>query len=255
MVCLIAVPLAAQDRVVDRTGRLSGSDRAELESRIAAVRDQYDFDLVIVFDGDIGGADLDGLAMDFYEKGGYGAGPDQDGAIFYNTDFGERRELSILATGSRGRSILNGAAWDKAMTDAAGALKKGNLKGAVEKYLGDWETFLKLDARGGRRWNALRGAAWPVTGVGWLVALLIAWITVQAWKAGMNTVISPGQASVYITPGSLAIRERKDQFLYSVENKTKRETEKSGGGSGGSGYSSSRTSSSGRSYSGGSRSY
>jgi len=57
-----------------------------------------------------------------------------------------------------------------------------------------------------------------------LLSFIIGLIIVLVWKHGMNTVRMQTHAFAYVVPGSLAFREKKDQFLYSTVNQVRKQS-------------------------------
>ena len=66
----------------------------------------------------------------------------------------------------------------------------------------------------------------------WIFAIVIAFLTIRAWKKTMNTAVAQKSACTYVIPGSFSVNVKKDRFLYSTVTKTKRQTQSSSGGRG-----------------------
>ncbi|MDR1786273.1 MAG: TPM domain-containing protein [Spirochaetaceae bacterium] len=239
-------PVSAQERVFDYAGVFSGEEKAELEDRIASVSARYGFGLVIVFDRSLQGYDINRRAADFYETGGF----PPDGAILFNAV--EDREFAILASG-KGKDILNPAAFGRTSGGVAGALGKDRPLAAARLFCDEWDHYLALDARG-RHYNAVLRYGSALTGAGWILGLLVSFLTVMGWKAGMKTAVPRGGAAGFTAPGGPSVTEKNDSFLYSAVSKTPRQSAP-GAKTGGSGPGAVRASSSGKTYSGGSRKY
>lgn len=252
-----SAPLFAQDgsspggspgnRVIDNAGLLSAAEKDSLEQRMASVASAYDFDLVIVTEKSIGGADVEAYADDFFDNNGYGLGRDRDGCLFLQVT-GSREYW--FSTSGRGIGVLNTAdgfayAFGKLEKDAVKFLRNDDPPGAYRAFIEDWETFLSLEAKG-RRYNFFHEWNLALVAAAWLLSLLIGFGIVQVWKAQMNTALSQTQAAAYMVPGSLTFSQRTDRFLYSTTSQTRRQTQSSSGGGGGI-----HTGSSGRSHGGG----
>jgi len=224
--CLIltalSVPLFAQ-RVADNAGLLSAAEKDSLVSMLDAISGTHNFDIVIVTEENIGGADPLDYAGDFFGGGGYGQGDDRDGCIFLVVT--GSRDSSISASG-RGMDILTSAAYGKLESDALNHLRNDDYSGAFRVFIADWEQFLKLNAKG-RRYNFFHQYNTILIIAAWLLSLAIGFIVVGIWKAGMNTALPTSQAASYIVPDSLKFGEQKDRFLYSTVTKVKRQTQSS----------------------------
>ena len=68
-------------RVIDNAGLLRPEQRAILEERFASVAETYHFDLVILTERTIGESDPGEYADSFFDRNGYGLGPDRDGSL------------------------------------------------------------------------------------------------------------------------------------------------------------------------------
>jgi len=245
---ILTFPAFTQERIIDNAGLLSPSQKSTLTSRINYISNKYKFDLVIVTEKNIGGFRPVDYADDFFDNNGYGQGRNRDGCLFLQVT--ETRDYWISTSGS-GIDILNNYALNKLSSDIVKSLSAGNNNEAYNVFLLNWDEFLALDEKGGRRYNFFHQFNTAILIIVWALALAIGFITVQVWKSGMNTALSKTQASAYIVPGSLAFKVKNDTFLYSTVTKSARQTEVNSGGGGGR----SHTSSSGRSHGGGGGSY
>jgi uncharacterized protein len=243
---LSAALLFSQERVVDNAGLLSPGQKGSLIYLLNNISAAYNFDLVIVTENSIGGANPMDYADDFFDYNGYGLGNDRDGCLFFIVT-GTRDYW--ISTSGRGIKILNSYALKRMKVDAVKFLREDSYYAAFNSFLENWELFLILESQNRSynffyRWNAV------LVLIGWLISLAIGFITVSIWKKGMNTALLKTQADAYMIPTSLAFNVKTDQFLYSVVTKTERQnddTSSSGGGI--------HTSSSGRSHGGGGGKY
>ncbi|MCL2213720.1 MAG: TPM domain-containing protein [Treponema sp.] len=248
LICFTS-PVFAQERIIDNANLLGASQKANLQRIITSIASQYKFDLVIVTERTIGYADPLAWADDFYDDNGYGFGVNRDGCLILQVV--DSRDICVSTSGS-GIDILNDYALNKVLNDAQRYLQGNNAYEAFNSFLANWQEFLSLDAKGGRRYNFFHQWNTVIVILAWALAFLIGFIVVHSWKAQMNTALSRTQAAAYIVPGSLSFRVKTDSFLYSTVTKTRRQTESSSSGGSGGGM---RTSSSGRSHGGGGRKY
>jgi uncharacterized protein len=211
------------ERIIDNAGLLSQQEKANLMGLISSAASNYDFDLVIVTEKNIGASDPMRYADDFFDNNGYGLGQDRDGCLFLLVTDSHDYWFS---TSGRGIRILNPTAGGKLESSVVKFLKEGNFYGAFNAFLLNWDEYLLLDAKGWSynffyQWNAV------LVLIAWVIAFAIGLIIVQIWKSGMNTALPQTQAAPYMVPGSLAFKEKKDSFLFSTITKTKLQTESS----------------------------
>ena len=237
---IISAPLFAKSRVIDSAGLLSAAEAASLQDLADTVSVTYNFDLVIVTENDIGNAQPENYADDFFDYNGYGFGQEQDGCLFLVV-IGIRDYW--FSTSGRGKEIFNDAAAGKLEKDVLDSLRNDDYYSAFAAFVKNWEEFLVLDAEG-RHYNVFYEYNVIMVVIAWLVSLGIGFLIVGIWKKGMNTALPQTQAAAYVIPGSLSFTVQRDQFLYSSVSKTARANDS---GSSGGGI---HTSSSGRSHGG-----
>ena len=244
VVLFLSVPIfAAEERgVYDDANLLNNVQIAELDKKIDEIAEKYNFYLMILtvksMDGEEDAIDYSWHFLDSY--GLYGEGENTwDGCLLLQST-GDR-DYAFTASG-RGKKILNEAAYDKLEKDVVACLKRDDYVGAYKTYISTWERFLILESQG-KRYNILRETKTHVGALGalWLVALLIGIIAVNSMKKKMNNVHPKTEADTYIIPGSLALTQQSDTFLYSTVTKTKRESSSGGGSSSSGGGRSSRS--------------
>jgi uncharacterized protein len=238
LVLFLSSPLFARPHVADNAGLLSEGEIAELEKRAEAVAANYNFDLVIVTEKDIGGASFMNYADDFFDDNGYGP----DGCLLLHVT-GDRDYL--FSTSGRCDNILNDAAFNKLDSIVISYLRNDDPAGAYSAFIDTWGTFLALDAQG-RTYTFFYQYNIILVVIAWVLALAIGLFVVLTWKKQMNTALAKEQADNFIIPGSLAFTQQTDRFLYSTVTKTAKP--KSQSASSGSGRS--HVSSSGRSHGG-----
>jgi len=231
---VFCVPSAfARENIIDNVGLLNQQEKASLTELIASAASIYNFDLVIVTEKNIGAYSPMEYADNFFDNNGYGLGQNKDGVLFLLVTDSHDYWFS---TSGRGIKILNSTAGDKLENSVVKSLKEGNFYGAFNAFLVDWNEFLALDAVG-RNYNFFQRWNIVLVLIAWVIAFAIGLIVVQIWKSGMNTALAQTHAAAYVVPGSLAFKEKKDSFLYSTVNKTRRQTQGQGISSSGRGIS------------------
>jgi len=246
LIFFFAIPAFAQERVVDNAGLLSAGDKQNLINLLASITSEYNFDLVIVTEKNIGNKSPADFADDFFDYNGYGFGQNNDGCILLHVT--DSRDI-YAGTSGRGIEILTETAQNKLLNDAVKFLSAGNNYEAYRSFLNNWEEFLVLEEHG-RSYNFIH--QWNIVFIiiAWALAIIIGLIIVSSWKSKMNTAITASQAVAYIVPDSVVFKTKNDNFLYSTVTKTKRQQQTSS-----SGGSKTRISSSGSRHGGGGRKY
>jgi uncharacterized protein len=253
IVLLPSVIFAQNQHVFDTTNALSVSEKSILEERIAAIKNAYDFDVVLLTEETIYGQEPMDYADDFFDYSGFGNGENGGVLLLWVTDTRWAWFSGYGLTPLGGETVFNEftiSASDKHLGKYLKADEGGvdDIYGMYNGFLDDVELYLGLAAKG-RHYNILHEYLYVFLIIVWAVALLIALITVSAWKKGMNTAKGSGHAAAYIVPESLKFAVKTDTFLYSTVSKTLRQSSSSS--SGGHSRSGSHRSSSGRSHSGG----
>jgi len=221
-------PVFTQERIADKAGLLTSQEKANLEAIIKSAASNYNFDLVIVTEKNIGSSSPREYADNFFDKNRYGLGQNRDGCLFLLVT--ESRDY-YFSTSGKGIDILNPAAYNKLESGVVKNLSENNFFGAFQAFLLDWEKFLALNANG-RSYNIFHQYNVLLVSIAWIIALAIGFIVVQVWKNGMNTALAQTQAAAYVVAGSLEFNEKKDNFLYSTVSKVKRQSETGSSGKG-----------------------
>ena len=251
-VCAFAAAEIPADRqkplLVDDADLLTDSEEAAvlsvLEQRSAAVK----ADIAVVTVNDTDGKSIDDFAMDYYDYNGYGQGDDNDGALLMINM--EEREYWITTTGFCIEAITD-YGLEKIENDFLSALSGGNYVSAFRTFANDCETLISA-ARQGNIYDYYISTSDPDNGYGGyyndaydyfdgdsylpqnqktfsvgsnaLLALVIgfvlALITAFSMRSQLTSVRHNYEASNYVVPGSLALRQNEDRFLYATVAQT-----------------------------------
>jgi len=251
----LSVPVFSQERVVDNAGLLSQNEIQRLTSLISSIASEHNFDLVIVLENSINGADPSAYADDFFDNKGFGYGSGRDGAILLQVI--DTRDI-VVSTSGRGIALFGSRAENKIFNDAIQYLSAENYFAAYNSFLTNWNQILvNADESGVNNEpgvNVVQKYHVVFLVAAWLIAFLIGLICVSSMKSKMNNVFAKTQAAGYIVQDSLKFNVKNDQFLYSTVAKVPRASSSSSGGGGSRGVAT-RVSSSGRSHGGGGRKY
>ena len=226
LLLLVTPALAEGNRVIDDADVLSSSDEALLEQAVSLIRDQYQFDVVLLTKTSIDGKVPRYYAGDYYDYGGYGYGDTHDGIILLlvtGAGVGDR-DYTIVNTG-RGEKIFD----DDAMYEIEDAmlpyLRASNFSAGMAKFVTGVEARLEYMTPKNRTVRA----AVIMCGVGLAVGVIVALIL----KGQMKTVRRKIGAQSYIKDGSFQLNRVQDIYLYTTTTRRKIETQSSGGGHGG----------------------
>ena len=251
-VCAFATGGIPADRqkplLVDDADLLTADEEAAvlavLEQKSAAVA----ADIAVVTVNDTDGQSIDSFAMDYYDYNGYGQGDDNDGVLLMINM--EEREYWITTTGFCIEAITD-YGLEKIENDFLSALSGGNYVSAFRTFANDCETLISA-ARQGNIYDYYISTSDPDNGYGGyyndaynyfdgdsylpqnqktfsvggnaLLALAIgfvlALITAFSMRSQLTSVRRKYEASNYVVPGSLALRQNEDRFLYSTVAQT-----------------------------------
>ncbi len=234
--------------LVDDADLLSPDEEAALLSLLEEKSATVKADIAVVTVNDTDGQDVETFAYDYYDYNGYGQGEDNDGVLLLISM--AERDYWIVTTGFCIEAITD-YGLEKIQNDFLPSLSYGNYIDAFRTYAADCETLIAA-ARQGNIYDYYVSDSDPDNGYGGyyndaadyfdgesylpqnyhpfnvganaLLALAIgfvlALITVSAMKSKLTTVRRKYEASNYVVPGSLALRQSDDRFLYSTVAQT-----------------------------------
>ena len=216
--------------LVDDAGLLSENEKADLLKKLEGYSAELECDFVIVTVPTFNGKDRMDYADDFYDYNGYGQGEKRDGILF------------LLGMAER--------QWWISTTGEAMKLSEEKLQNCVDKYSSDLTDGNYAAAFSGimdNLYKAMDSVRHPTVETKWIfidlaIGFVIAFIIMKAVTANLKSVKSRVDANEYVVPGSLALDQSYDRFLYSNVARTEKASSSSGNGS--------HTSSSGTSHGG-----
>lgn len=237
MLCL-AFSALAENRVMDEAGLLDANTKARLEDEIAAIAQDYQFDVVLLLKNSIGGQTPKYYAADYYDYGGYGYGQSKDGILFLVSM--EERDYYILTTGS-GISAFTDYGLEQIEADVVPYLSSGEYGTAMERfvahvrrYLGQAEKGEPYDIYTTVELRSPLARLTDILPIVLIIAAVIALVVAFSLKAQMKTVRRRQGASSYVRDGSFALTRVQDIYLYTTTHRRKIETDTGGGHGGGS---------------------
>lgn len=240
--------------VVDQTALFSEEEKAKLEQKALELSNKIGADVLIVTaENTIRGGSAEDFAKDFYRYNGYGQGDENDALIF-----------CIIRDGYRMRwALVTGDAKRKCYSERNMEHMNEYIDDAMEDYNGHLATsrFLTnawLMYRLGFTLPKLR-LFWPIL-LGLILGLIVAGKYRKRLNRGMVTIQKAIDAEPYYEQNSFVLTDSSDVLINTTETRERiiSNSTRSGGGGGRSSYSSgyhSSRGSSGRSHSGGGRSF
>lgn len=224
-------------KVVDDADLLTSSEEAELEQKAQALADKYQMDVVLVTAWSLGGKSYQAYADDYFDYNGYGIGSERSGVLFLVSM--EDRDLYISTSGE-GIDALSDRDIKNLLSKASGKMSDNEFYEGFNSYLNALESKLKVYRRG--IWGQLP----KMLLIGLLIGAVVGGIVLLVLRSQMRTAKPQIGAKEYVVPGTYALRQRQDVFLYSQVHRVRRSESSSGGGG-----SSTHRSSSGRTHGGG----
>ena len=141
----VSPALADQSRVIDEADVLTPDEEARLEQAIAQIREQYQFDVVLLTKVSIDNKIARYYAADYYDNNSFGYGDSHDGIILLLVTGGGvgNREYSVVLTG-KGRDIFSDEILSKIEDDILPFLKQSNYSVAQRRFIEDVEYELSI---------------------------------------------------------------------------------------------------------------
>lgn len=233
-------------RLVDNAFLLSDDEVAKLTSKLDAISERQNLDVVVITVDSLEGHTPTGFADDVYDYNGFGMGQNRDGILLLLSM--EERDWAISTHGYGITAFTD--AGQKHMTDIfLGDISKGKYYQGFEKFADLADDFIS-QARSGAPYDVKNLPKKPMSPIWILISIvggvLVGFISTGSMKSSLKSVSKQRVASKYLVDTSMAAFANNDLFLYSTVTKTekKKESESSGGGS------STHTSSSGSTHGG-----
>ncbi len=228
--------------LVDDADLLTDSEESELLSRLEAVSESGQTDVVVVTIDALYGEDMQDYADDFYDNNGYA----EDGVLLLISISDSEWYISTVGFGI---TAVTDAGREYMAEQFLEELSDGAFFNAFMTYADLCEEFIR-QARNGEPYDVgnLPKGPFPLVrnllvslGIGLVAALVIT----GKMKGELKTVNMEDNAANYVKSGSLKVTQSKELFLYTQMNRQVKEKQASSGGS------STHTSSSGRTHGGG----
>lgn len=222
---------AKGSRVVDNANVFSNSSEEEYARRIAEISRKYSQDVVLVTVSGLPDSTSTQYADDFYDWGDYGIGKEKSGILLLIDVKGRE-----YATSTAGISITAFTDYGLAYIDdkVVAHLKLNEWQGAAAEFLTQVDIFM-AEAAKGTPYDTNHPVDLGVlikkslkTGIP--IGVIIALITVTAWRKRHKTAGKLPEANVYVVPGSLKLTDSQDVFVRTHTSKTRIDNDSGGGG-------------------------
>lgn len=209
--------------VLDYADELTDEQEIELSDSLNEIKSKYDIEIVIDLVTGLEGYDVEVFAEAVYKENNYGCGDNKDGILFLLDT--ESRQWSIFSN-AKGNKIFNESVREDLVSGIKSELADDDYYSAFKKFVQDCEDII---AKSNIKINSVFETVCCI-----LVGILISAIIMLVVKSKLKSVRKQPAADTYIVPGSLAIYQSYDNFLYRNVTRTeiKRDDDDSSGGSG-----------------------
>ncbi|MDO4280348.1 MAG: TPM domain-containing protein [Peptococcaceae bacterium] len=230
----LATSAVSTPLVTDSAGILSESERADLENKAQAIKNDYGLEVRILTVPSMNGeTDAQAFARAAYENGGYGAGGDQSGILLMLSM--ENRDYALIAHGE-GNNVLTDYG-NRAMADSfLSYFANNDWYGGFSDYLAtaadDCHAYYVEGEAVDSHAPSLIGTICLAMGV--IGAPLIGGSAVYVMYHSMKTARKQTNAQLYVDnkDGGLALEDKSDDYIYSqtiVTHRPKMDTHGGGG--------------------------
>jgi len=267
LLCMaLALPVFAKDPlVVDDAGLLTSLQLTALTQKAAAIREDFQFEAVIVTVQSLEGKTAEAYADDYFDYNGYGCGENHDGILLLLAM--DEREYHMSTTGY-GITAFTDYGMEEMDDEFVSYLSNGDYSGGFSRFLDlvrqyleaakagrpidigyDYDDYKFTQMSAGERVVYYLKAVLRHLPIFLIIGLVISLIFVGAQKSQLKSIRAQSAANSYRDNQGLQLQVCEDLYLYSTTTRTRIETD-SGSRSGGGGGSSTHTSSSGTSHGG-----
>ena len=239
LVCVLCVlpASAAGARLVDKADLLEASSYTVLLQKLDEISNRHDFDIVIVTVKSLEGQSAEAYADDYFDYGGYRAN-----GILLLVSKGEERDFHMSTCGT-GLTHFPDDALIYLEKKVLPCLSTNDFSTAFSIFAEQCDAILR---NGSGVYKDPFAKLPMMVLIAFLIALVIGFICVSVMKGKLKSISTQARADAYVRPGSLAIANQRETFLYRTVTRQERQTSSSGGGSGSSSHKSSSGTTHGR---------
>ncbi len=219
-------------RLIDDADLLTPSEEAALLSKLDAVSQKHQLDVVIVTADGLGGKSAMAYADDFFDYNGYGFGTEGDGVLLLVSM--ETREWHVSTKGY-GITAFTDFGLDSMADEFLPYLSNGDYAEAFNVFADLCDDYVAL-AKAGTPYDyhSVPKAPFSVGGsllISAIIGFVIAIVSTEAMKGQLKSVKRQSHAQDYVKSNSLDITESRDFYLYRRVNRTVKPQNTSSGGS------------------------
>lgn len=224
-------------RIIDNSDLISDEMEEQLTAQIEEIAETYQFDIVLLTEGDLQDKTPREYCDDFYEENGFGYGDTNDGVLFLVSL--TERDWYIITEGY-GDWAVNNYCVDLLEDLIVPYLSDGDYDKAYEKFVNVVESCVKESTinKPYTESNPYRTAFdyFKIIGIVAIISIVVGLIFLSVLSSNMKSVKLEPTANRYILLNSFKIYSHSDTFLYSNVTKTAiPKSSGSGGGGGGGG--------------------
>lgn len=231
LVFSLAVPSFAGNSaklVVDDADLLTDSEETALRSRLKTIGQSHGMDIVVITKPSLYGEDIQELADDLYDGGGYGV----DGILLLVAMYESEWYISTTGYGS---DAVTDAGLQYMAKQFVGSLSDGDYYEAFSVYADQCDDFVR-QAKTGEPYDTGNLPKGPFKFLrnllmSFIIGLVSALIATGTMKGKLKTVNRQLKADSYVKSGSLKVTNSKDLFLYTHVSRQERPKETRSGGS------------------------
>lgn len=199
----------------DNGAVLTDSEVRSLSEKLTKVSRDRECDIAVLIVPSMNDRDALRYAHQLYDRNGYGQGSGKDGILLLIGV--EDREYAFSFNGFA-NDELTGAAKDLIEKKVKQALTKDDYAGAVDAFCAQCDYLLEM-ARNGESYNPF---PWIIIPISLILGFVIALISVNSMKRKLTGVRLAGNATNYVRPNSLNLRDCRDLYLYSTVTRVAR---------------------------------
>ena len=225
LILCLALPFGAsaagEQLVFDEADLLTASEELALEQRLTEISQAYQAQVLVCTIPYLEGGDVDSYVDIVYDSNNFGYGENRDGVLLLVCM--DPRQYRILSNGYAGVAI------DAPDIEYIGDvivsdLSDGCYADAFHTFANECEYYLNSYING----EPYDTGFWLIVSL--VVGVVVALIALLVMWCKLKSVHRQNQAANYLKAGSMKVTLQEDIYLYRTVTRTKRETERSSGG-------------------------
>ena len=215
-------PFDASSGLLDATGKLSPSERAELQKRIHEISAKHKIGVGVVIIQSLGGRQPRPTAREYLNNSGYNDRPNGGTLLLLAM---QNRKWYFVTDKKMQQVLLDDYATDKIKKDLVPNMKEGKVAAACEAYLDIVDEYTGHYLETGSPYSDSDPPPEDralLTGLGAITAALGAFAAKFRLRMGMSNVTPAVDADAYMRQGSLGLNRLSEEFQYVTVTRTTR---------------------------------